>query len=72
MKKQKQIIYLFNNDKARKELIKEFEKMIDKIKHSGWISKDILYDNCEEQEDICVIDLEELKQQLKELKEKIK
>ena len=59
---------------ARKELLEGVKKMIDKkIKHSGWVSKDLLYDNLkvkECDEEICVIDLAELKQQLEKLGEK--
>lgn len=57
-------------DKGKQAQKQEFEKMISKLKHSGWISKDILYDNCKGDEDICVIDIAELRAKLKEQEKK--
>ena len=55
---------------GRLQALADVERIVDKLKHSVWISKDILYDNYEGEEDVQIIDLAELKQKIAKLKEK--
>ena len=48
------------------ELVNKIMRIVDNLKlHSGWISKDILYDKFKGDDDICVVDYYELKTKLK-------